>query len=86
MTDTKPVIFAYRKGWHLVFHCSFCRRDHHHGVCSGDPKCPAQHRSRPKACTCPIGSGDGHRVAHCANQESPYRKTGYHLVEEGAGR
>lgn len=30
------------------------------------------------------GRGYGHRVAHCLNPESPYRRTGYILVAEGA--
>lgn len=32
-------------------------------------------------CTCPIGSGDGHRVAHCYNTASPYYAHGYILHE-----
>ena len=30
------------------------------------------------------GGGNGHRLAHCQSPESPYRKTGYSLVEVGA--
>lgn len=32
-------------------------------------------------CTCPVGSGDGHRVAHCSNEKSPYWRHGYVLHE-----
>jgi hypothetical protein len=32
-------------------------------------------------CTCPPGSGDGHRVAHCHDRNSPYDDTGYIAVE-----
>jgi hypothetical protein len=32
-------------------------------------------------CTCPVGSGDGHRVAHCWNTESAYYERGYILHE-----
>ena len=32
-------------------------------------------------CTCPVGSADGHRVAHCWNTQSPYWATGYRLHE-----
>jgi hypothetical protein len=57
--------------------------------------CPAQHGRhdaatgcrfdgmRPHAhpCTCPPGTGDGYRVAHCHTGESPYSDTGYIVVE-----
>jgi hypothetical protein len=32
-------------------------------------------------CTCPTGSGDGHRVAHCHNAKSGYYDHGYILHE-----
>lgn len=32
-------------------------------------------------CTCPMGSGDGHRVAHCWKEDSPYFRHGYILHE-----
>ncbi len=32
-------------------------------------------------CTCPVGSGDGHRVAHCGNRENGYYEHGYILHE-----
>ena len=30
--------------------------------------------------------GAGHRVAHCSVEDSPYRDTGYVLIEGGPGR
>lgn len=32
-------------------------------------------------CTCPMGSGDGHRVAHCWNRKGGYYEHGYILHE-----
>lgn len=32
-------------------------------------------------CTCPVGTGNGHRVAHCYNTDSPYWEYGYYLHE-----
>lgn len=32
-------------------------------------------------CTCPMGSGDGHRVAHCHKRDSAYYDHGYVLHE-----
>jgi hypothetical protein len=76
-----PVLDARRDGVHLVVWCSYCRRDHLHGVCSGDPDCPTMRTMGREACTCPTGSGDGHRVAHCHDPASPYDETGYILRE-----
>lgn len=81
--DTPPVLDATRDGVHLTFWCDHCRRLHYHGVCSGDPNCPANPYGR-KPCTCPTGSGDGHRVAHCHDPASPYYDTGYVLREKAA--
>ena len=36
-------------------------------------------------CTCPIASGDGHRVAHCYHMDSPYWQHGYIIHEVPAG-
>jgi hypothetical protein len=30
-------------------------------------------------CTCPVGTGNGHRIAHCWNSKSPYYDHGYYL-------
>jgi hypothetical protein len=78
---TPPVLAARRSGVHLLVWCAHCDRDHLHGVCSGRPDCPAVRSRGRKPCTCPPGSGDGHRVAHCHNPRSPYRQTGYVLRE-----
>ncbi|AMU74388.1 hypothetical protein [Mycobacteroides abscessus] len=32
-------------------------------------------------CTCPVGSGDGHRAAHCGNRTGAYYEHGYILHE-----
>lgn len=32
-------------------------------------------------CTCPVGAGNGHRVAHCHNTKSAYWEHGYYLHE-----
>jgi hypothetical protein len=39
-------------------------------------------------CTCPAGSGDGHRVAHCWKRDGAYYDRGYilHEVEPNDGR
>lgn len=84
MTTKAPVILARRDGIHLIFRCHYCRRDHAHGVCSGDPDCPDMRTHGRRPCTCPPGSGDGHRVAHCHNPDSLYRDTGYILREQAA--
>lgn len=72
---------AVRDRNHLIVWCQYCEKDHFHGVCSGCPSCPAQKTRGRKHCTCPTGSGDGHRAAHCSNPESPYRARGYFIRE-----
>lgn len=48
-------------------------------TCLYDPHCRGQRRA---ACTCPPGSGDGHREAHCWNRDpGPYYRRGYILRE-----
>ena len=81
MSTETPVIEAHRDGVHLVFWCGHCGREHSHGVCSGNKSCPAMQTYGLKACTCPAGSGDGHRIAHCHDDASPYAETGYVLRE-----
>lgn len=29
----------------------------------------------------PLGGGNGHRIAHCHNPDSPYKASGYHIRE-----
>lgn len=84
--DTAPVLDGYRDGVHISVWCDWCRRWHQHGVCSGDPHCPAMRSGGRQACTCPPGSGDGHRVAHCHHDRSPYAETGYIVREVGVWR
>jgi hypothetical protein len=88
--DGYPVIEVIRDGVHLRFKnkCPWCRSYHWHGAhdtsrCTGEgcpcPRHPDYHHSRGP-CLCPIGTGDGHRGAHCWT-DSPLRATGYILVE-----
>lgn len=87
MTDT-PVIFGRpdtrpgSAGSTVLVWCAHCNRNHVHGRHISAPGCdydmlrPQRHR-----CTCPIGSGNGHRVAHCHKPGSPYENTGYVIKE-----
>lgn len=80
-----PVIMAVRVGAQLTFRCPYCRRNHWHGAhaepCAPGCRC-ALHSASCGPCTCPPGSGDGHRAAHCtADDRSPLKPTGYYLVE-----
>jgi hypothetical protein len=85
MTEA-PVLDAHRSddGTQLSVWCEFCKRDHWHG--RHDPATGGtaydNRRMRFRGdCTCPVGTGDGHRVAHCHNPDSPYADTGYVLRE-----
>lgn len=85
MNDDPPVIDAHRDGPHLVFHCPHCKHDHRHGACQQLPGCTRATRPDPFGeldCTCPPGTGNGHRSAHCTTRSgSPYRTSGYTLRE-----
>lgn len=79
-----PVVYARRLGVQLTFRCPHCKRHHWHGAhstrCHG---CGCElHDGRGYACTCPVGAGDGQRMAHC-DQDSPFYRTGY-IVREVA--
>jgi hypothetical protein len=82
-----PTIEAYREGVHLVFWCEHEKKWHYHGVHDGsNPRCIVSRRGYARsgdACTCPKGSGDGHRCSHCSCDRSPYRDSGYYLKEVG---
>lgn len=56
---------ASDSGQTLRVWCRYCARYHSHGRNPDDP----------------IGASNGHRVAHCAVEDSPYRATGYDLFE-----
>jgi hypothetical protein len=62
-----PFVEVERQGNQLSFWCPFCLKYHYHG--GGDNK--------------PSRKGGflnyGHRVAHCASQDSPFSATGYYL-------
>jgi hypothetical protein len=85
-----PVIKAVRDGRVcLRFWCRYCRRWHYHGRHGACPPgtCSCELHAGPRklhgVCTCPVGAGDGHRSAHCSDDDrpSPYRRSGYYLVE-----
>ena len=61
--------------------CPHCKRDHNHGRHDPDTGCRYDHWNQRGVCTCPPGTGDGHRTAHCHNPQSPYADTGYIVVE-----
>jgi hypothetical protein len=82
-----PVLRAVRQGVQLTFWCRYCRTHHLHGAHGNCDGCGCRlHDSLfgRGPCTCPPGSGDGHRVAHCWNPKSPYKATGYILREVAA--
>jgi len=87
MTAPAPVLAAHRSddGIHLTVWCAHCQRDHYHGRHSNQTDClfdghgPDWPHGHP--CTCPTGTGDGHRAAHCHDESSPYYDTGYTLRE-----
>jgi hypothetical protein len=77
------VLLGRGDGPYLDVWCPHCERDHHHG--RHDPATGCRFdgmRPRLHPCTCPTGSGDGHRAAHCDTDQSPYWDTGYIVVEE----
>jgi hypothetical protein len=89
-TSEPPTLEAYRSldGATLHVWCQYCRVWHEHSAHASSPDCPLTSMRRPP-CTCPSGSGDGGRVAHCYDRNSPYLrntgpwKTGYMLREVG---
>ncbi|MER5671144.1 hypothetical protein [Pseudonocardia alni] len=83
--DEPPVLDAYatRDGLLKVW-CEHDRRWHTHGRHHRGTGC--RHNGfTGSPCTCPVGTGDGHRVEHCTCPGSPYRTTlnGYVLREVG---
>lgn len=71
---------AYRSadGLQLWVWCAHESTWHRHG--SG---CTCEERRELDPCTCPLGTGDSHRGAHCYCVASPYAGTGYVLQEVG---
>ena len=59
-----PTLTARREGRYLVVFCPHCRGNHYHAVVAGSP----------------IGSGDGHHMAHC-HHTTPFKETGYNVRE-----
>jgi hypothetical protein len=81
-----PVLDARRSadGSQLLAWCKYCRRSHYHGRHRLGTGCIYDWCVTDvigDVCTCPTGTGDGHRVAHCHNQKSPYINGGYILKE-----
>jgi hypothetical protein len=79
---------ASESGRLLIVWCPFCGEHAHgrHGAIEDcGPECPcvlhAEYTTRSRVpCTCPAGSGDGHRVSHC-RPGSPLLVTGYWVEE-----
>jgi hypothetical protein len=84
-----PTLDAYRDGLHTVVWCEHEGRWHRHGAHGcGQPEtclCELHGVGLPVAgdvCTCPIGSGNGHRGAHCQCRRM-FAGPGYVLREVG---
>jgi hypothetical protein len=77
---------ATEDGRKLVVWCPYCG-EHAHGRHGADADCGEdcpcilhiKYTNRGR-CTCPVGSGDGHRGAHCV-RDTPFTATGYWIVE-----
>jgi hypothetical protein len=67
-----PTLDAYRSpdGIHLNVWCQHCREWHEHTAHVDSPDCHMTSTGR-SPCTCPLGSADGPRVAHCHDRNSP---------------
>ena len=79
---TAPVLGGLADGAYISVWCSYCKRDHQHGRHDAATGCRWDSlRPEVASCTCPPGTGDGHRVAHCHDSDSPYADTGY-IVKE----
>ncbi len=76
----RPILFGRGDGPYLDVWCPHCERDHHHG--RHNPATGCRYTGHPSStCICPPGTGDGHRVAHCHNDQSPYWDGGYIVTE-----
>jgi len=85
VTDDPPALDAYRSNLdrQLEVWCEHDRRWHLHGR-HVPGRCPLpEFPGARQKCTCPVGTGDGHRVAHCTCRNSPYIGRGYVLREVG---
>ncbi len=77
----RPVLLGRQSdhGTQIDVWCAHCGREHYHG--RHDPRTNCRFNGLSGICTCPPGSGDGHRVAHCHDDQSPYDRAGYIVVE-----
>lgn len=82
MSRQSPTLDARRSrdGRQLIVWCLYCARDHFHGRHSETNDC-SYTRDYDEPCTCPLGTGDGHRAAHCHDPSSPYANSGYVIRE-----
>jgi hypothetical protein len=77
---------ATETGRQVAVWCPFCHRYHYHGrhpsTCPpGTCACPLHLEYTARGyCTCPVGSGDGHRVSPCRDG-SPLAERGYWVQE-----
>jgi predicted GIY-YIG superfamily endonuclease len=78
---TAPVLQGRIDGAHVVVWCEHCNREHSHGRHDPNSGCKHLMSKDDVPCTCPVGSGDGHRVAHCHDPNSPYHDGGYTIEE-----
>ncbi len=87
-----PILPAWpsEDGRTLRAYCPWCQVWHTHGRHGADedcgPDCPCQmhggNHNKPWPCRCGPGSGDGHRIAHCADlSRSPFKERGYVVRE-----
>lgn len=85
MTETldqeAPTLPGKINGPYVEVWCEHCKRDHQHGRHTPGTACRWDMMRPAEKCTCPLGAGDGHRVAHCGDPDSPYADSGYVIAE-----
>lgn len=74
-----PVILDWCTTDGITVWCRLCRCEHNHGRRASIDGCQFNGLG-PDPCTCPVGSGNGHRQAHCDNPDSLYNETGYYIA------